>query len=201
MVKSVRFILVLLLVAAMGCHRTAPQSPSLRSNESPQADSATIALMEMNRRMVDEADRVLMHMADSITKATGREFAQMGCGGWKSRRTDAERNKGLFLPTPNSRERWRVRLRTFRLDGRLATDTESEYTIKQYNLPISVEEALEGMYTGEKVTVLSPWYCSYGIRGNEYIAPYESVIFEITLGECTFVPFDLRKNEKNHRHF
>ena len=181
--------IIAIVLAVSGCHRTSPQSPSQRSSGTPQSDSTLIALMEVNRRMASEADKLLLHMADSLTRTTGVVYAQMSCGGWKSKRTPEERDKAMYAKTPGRQEKWRVRIRTFHLDGRLATDTESEYAVRRYELPIVVEEAIEDMHSGEHTTVLSPWYCAYGVHGNDFIAPYENVIIEVILGECTFAPF------------
>jgi len=142
-----------------------------------------MALMEVNRRMVARADQVLTRYADSLYRADGVEFAQMNCGGWKSRRSAEAQEIGRYAPNPQIREKWTVRLVTRRLDGSLITDTEGTYSVRKYELPIAVEEAIEDMYSGEKAIVLAPWYCAYGLRGNEYVAGYENVIFEVTLGE------------------
>lgn len=169
--------------AMMACHRTAPQQPTRRSSETPPSDTTLMALMEVNHRMACEADKILISLADSLTKATGIEFAQMSCGGWKSRRDSLARKRGLYADSPKYDESWSVRLRTFHLDGTLVSDTEGVYKFHHFDLPIAVEEALEDMYTGEKAYVLAPWYTAYGIHGNQLIAGYENVRFEVTLGE------------------
>ena len=171
------------MMVMLGCHRTAPQSPSHRSSEAPKADGEVMALMELNRRMVGVADKTLTELADSLHRADGIEFAQMMCGGWKSKRSPEAREKWLYADNPKAGELWTVRLRTQRLDGSLVTDTEGTYKVHKYELPIAVEEAIEDMYSGEQCIVLAPWYCAYGIRGNEYVAGYENVIFEVILGE------------------
>ena len=142
-----------------------------------------VNLLEVNHRMAIEADRILMDMADSLHRATGTEFAQLPRGGWVSKRTKAELKKYRYEDTPRFSEKWRVRIRTKRLDGTLLSDTESTYTIKKYEMPISVEDAVEEMCAGETQTVLAPWYAAYGIHGEGPVAGYENVIFEVCLQE------------------
>lgn len=139
--------------------------------------------MEVNKRLANEADKTLLHMADSLHEATGTEFAQLSSGGWKSRRDSLSREKSLYAETPQLKEKWRVRFKTLRLDGSLISDTEGIYAIKTFDLPLAIEDALDDMYPGETALVLAPWYTAYGIHGNEHVPGYENVMFEVTLGE------------------
>ena len=131
--------------------------------------------------MACEADKTLLEMTDSLQRTTGTAFAQLFCGSWISKPSPEERDKYLFEDTPEFNEKWSVRLRTRRLNGKLISDTEGTYTIRKYELPIAVEEALDEMHAGETRIVLAPWYTAYGIHGNELVAGYENVIFEVTL--------------------
>ena len=133
--------------------------------------------------MACEADRILLEMADSLQRTTGIAYAQLYCGGWASKRSAEDRNKYLYDDTPQFNEKWNIHIRTYRLDRTFVSDTEATYTIKKYDLPIAVEEAIEDRCAGETITVLAPWYVAYGIHGNDNIAGYENVIFEVTLKE------------------
>ena len=133
--------------------------------------------------MVAQADADIMAYVDSVQKATGSEYAQMSCGGWKRRRTMEEKHASLFADAPQSRERWNVRLRTYNLHGKLLKDEKGVYTLKRFDLPIAVEEAIEEMYPGETSDVVAPWYAAYGYRGKGPVGPYECVAFKVTLIE------------------
>lgn len=172
-----------LVLTVAACHRTAPQKPSQRSSEGTLPDVEMMALMEVNRRMANEADKLLLQYVDSLHHVDGTEFAQMICGAWKSRRDSVTRDKNMYNETPQINEKWRVRVRTLHLDGRLASDVEGVYTMRKFDLPIAVEDALGDMYPDEKALILAPWYTAYGVHGNEHVAGYENVLFEITLGE------------------
>lgn len=168
-------------LAMIACHRTAPQSPSRRSGKGEKADSTVLALMEGNRRLVDQADKDILAVVDSVQKADKVQFAQMSGGGWKMRRDSTNREIAMYSQPPKPNENWRVRIQTFSLNGKLIRDMEGVYTIKHYDMPLAVEEAVDDMFEGETAIVYSPWYTAYGTRGTDFIAGYENVRFVITL--------------------
>lgn len=142
-----------------------------------------MSLLELNHHLACAADQLLMEMADSLQRTTGIEYYQLPLGGWKSKSAVKTRDILTSGETPKFNEKWNVRFITRRLDGTMISDTEGIYTIRKYDLPLAVEDALEEMYAGETEIVLAPWYCAYGIHGNDFVAGYENVIFEVTLGE------------------
>ena len=170
-------------LTAVSCNRTAPQRPTQRTSEPPEADSTVMSVLEVNRRMACEADKILLEMADSLHRTTGTEYAQLTCGEWMSKRSAEERDRNMYADTPHFKEKWIIRLRTRRLDGTLLCDTEGTYSIMKFELPLAVENAVPEMHAGETATILAPWYSAYGAHGNEYVAGYENVIFEVTLKE------------------
>ena len=138
-------------------------------------------MMEVNQRLVTQADKDILRLVDSTQNADGVQFAQMSCGGWKMRRDEASREKALYAPTPKPNEHWRVHVQTYGFDGKLYRDAEGIYAVKHYELPIAAEEAIEDMYEGETSVVYAPWYTAYGPHGNEFIGGHKNVRFVITL--------------------
>ena len=185
MVRSTKlhilFFAALLLLS--GCHKTPPQKPSQRSGQELATDTTITSLMDINRHLAELADAKVAAYVDSVQRVTKDTFAMMSCGGWKRRRHIEERRAALFADSPQYRERWEVRLKTYRLDGRLLSDTKGTYIVKHYDLPIAVEEAMEDMCAGETSDVVAPWYTAYGFRGKKPVPPYENVVFKITLIE------------------
>ena len=57
-----KFIVVSCAVLLTACTGQAPQRPSQRKGAAPEADSALIALMELNRRMTEAADEQLLQI-------------------------------------------------------------------------------------------------------------------------------------------
>lgn len=137
--------------------------------------------MEMNQRMAERADADIFAMVDSLRKADGSEFVQLPCGAWKKRRDEAERLAALYADTPQMNEKWRVHFRTYTLDGDMLQDVEGDYTIKHYEMPLVLEEAVEDMYEGETAVVYAPWYTAFGVHGTDIVKPYTNVRFEVTL--------------------
>jgi len=181
-VKKSCYILLLLFLLC-GCHRTAPQGPSKRSGMKQKADTTLLSLMEINQRLAEQADIELMALVDSLQKADGSEFAQLSTGGWKKRRDPQAREAAQYADFPKPPEHWLVRIRAYSLQGDLLKDVEGVYTIKHFDMPIAVEEAVDEMCEGETATIYAPWYTAYGVKGDKTVKPYTNVRFEVTLKE------------------
>lgn len=148
-----------------------------------KADTTVLSLMEINQRMAAQADAELMALVDSLQKADGSEFAQLSTGGWKKRRDAQTREAAQYADSPKPVEHWLVRIRTYSLQGVLLKDVEGVYTIKHFDMPIAVEEAIDEMCEGETATIYAPWYTAYGMQGDKTVKPYANVRFEVTLKE------------------
>ena len=148
-----------------------------------KADTTVLSLMEINQRMAEQADKELMALVDSLQKADGSEFAQLSTGGWKKRRDAQARETAQYADSPRPPEHWLVRIRAYSLQGVLLKDVEGVYTIKHFDMPIAVEEAIDEMCEGETATIYAPWYTAYGMEGDKTVKPYANVRFEVTLKE------------------
>lgn len=137
--------------------------------------------MEVNQRMVEQADAELLTIVDSLQETEDAQFAQLACGAWKMRRDEATREIAQHAETPQPREHWLVAIRVYTLEGNLLQDIEGVYAIKHYDMPIAVEEAVEDMFEGETAIVYAPWYTAYGMKGTKIVKPYTNVRFEVTL--------------------
>lgn len=180
---GIHIVIIAAAILLSACHRTAPQSPSRRSSDGTKADTTVLSLMELNQRMAAHADRELFRIVDSVRQADHVDFAQMSCGGWKMRRDSVTREKSLYADSPRPNENWRVHIQSFDLQGHMLMDTEKVYTIKHFDMPIAVEEAVEDMFAGEKTVVYAPWYTAYGLHGEHNAPPYTNIRFVVTLKE------------------
>ena len=165
----------------MACHRTAPQSPSRRSGMTQKEDTTVLSLMEINQRMVEQADAEILAVIDSLQTNDDVQFAQMDCGAWRMRRDAQTHGEAQYGETPKTTEHWRVAMRVYTLGGKLLQDIEGVYAIKHNDLPIAVEEAVEDMVEGEAAIVYAPWYTAYGMKGTNSVKPYTNVRFDVTL--------------------
>ena len=162
--------LVVCLLA--GCGGKSPQIPSRRLGSKPQADSSTLALMEMNYRLAVAADEELMQIA----QAQEEPYALYEGSAWVriTDKGDEER------PVKNG-EMCSLRIRTYTLGGRLLTDVEQDWKIGVFDLPLAIDRNISSWNHGGHVRMYAPWYSAYGMKGNEDVPPYENVIIELDI--------------------
>ena len=150
-------IIVALLVA--GCNGTAPQRPSQRKGEAPKADSTAIALMEMNQQLAQAADEQLHHLA--LQQEDPYALYERGVWAYVVEKGDTDQ------PVLAGEE--------------CLLDSDLTARIGKYELPAAVDENITEWNHGAKVRMLAPWYAAYGIKGTDYIPPYENVIIELNI--------------------
>ena len=158
----------LLMVA---CGKQGPQRPSRWLGRDPEPDSAQLALLELNRQMAIAADKELMQLA----QAQDEQYALYEGGAWVHQ-IEVGEDSLVRLGTNCA-----VRICTYTLDGRLLTDSERTYSVGKLEMPIAIERNIHNWNHGAKMRMYVPWYSAYGINGNEHVAPYENVIFEIDI--------------------
>lgn len=159
-----------LLVA---CGKVAPQRPSQRSGEKPKEDSTTLALMEMNQRMVIEADKQVSAYAQEKEET----YSLMDISNtWLF-----VQEKGEGDTAPKEGEQWEMHICTRTLQGKLLCDVEQTYAIGKGELLPCIDIATDELRHGERLIMLAPWYAAYGMHGNETVPPYTNVILEIEI--------------------
>ena len=165
--KGIVWALVLMLLT--GCGHQAPQRPSQRLGEAPQADSAQLVLMELNRQLADAADRQLVELVQTQPET----YALLEHNTWVHVFDQGDR-----IPTGDERT---IRMRIYTLDGRLLLDSEGSYRLGKYELPQGIEANIGELLHGAKARMFIPWYAAYGVSGTEDIPPYENIRIDIEL--------------------
>lgn len=165
----------ILIIAALlsACGHQAPQRPSQRRGETPKADSASIALMELNYQLAVAADKQLAQLA----QAQNEPYALYEAGTWMR---IIDRGEDTEI-SPLFGESWTVHMRTYDLDGKLLLDSEGYYQLGKQELPLAVEMNIGELHSGGKARLLAPWYAAYGLQGTTHVPPYTNVIIEIEL--------------------
>lgn len=173
--KTVRGLAVSGLVALLlvACGPQAPQRPSQRKGEAPKADSASLALLELNQQLALAADKQLTQFAQTREEP----YALYEANTWMTILDPGDTTS----PTPKTDEQWTVRMLTYTLDGQLLIDSEGTFRIGKQELPLAVDANIHELHRGAKARLIAPWYAAYGLQGTEYIPPYENVIIEIEL--------------------
>lgn len=170
------FLWVCMLLSAGGCGGRGPQRPSQRSGTKPEADSAALALMEMNQRMAIAADEEVLRYVQG--REDGERFAQMPfSNAWvRVQEKGDEQSAG-----PKKDETWRLHIKTYSLKGQLLLDTEQEYRIGRNELPMCIEMNISEWHRGARLVIVAPWYAAYGMMGTEDVPAYENVLLEISI--------------------
>lgn len=174
--QLVCFLFVCLLLSAGGCGGRGPQRPSQRSGTKPEADSAALALMEMNQRMAMAADEEVLRYVQGREDA--ERFAQMPFSNAWIRIVERGDEQSA---SPQKDETWRLHIKTYSLHGQLLLDTEQEYVIGRNELPMCIEMNINEWHRGAKVVIATPWYAAYGMMGTEDVPAYENVLLEISI--------------------
>ena len=172
--KIERYIGILAVLAVCaGCAQKGPQRPSQRMGQSPDPDSAALALLELNQQLAQAADEELYHIVQSLDEP----YALYDSNVWMRIVDKGDEDS----PTPRSGEYREVHMRVYNLDGKLLEDTDGTYRILRHELPPGVDVNLLDLHRGAKARMYAPWYAAYGLQGTAHIPPYENVIIDIEL--------------------
>lgn len=162
-------IIICFVLSLIGCSRTKPQSPSNRRVESK--DSASIALVLMNQRLAQQADKEIL---DYIKSFNQEQYTLMETGYWykKLNRTDGD----VII---NGKE---IDLRIIMSelnDNRMLTDIRKYQKVSESQMLFAIWETLLQMHLGEHAVLIVPWYAAYGSTGCSDVPPYTNLKIEI----------------------
>ncbi|MBO4249664.1 MAG: FKBP-type peptidyl-prolyl cis-trans isomerase [Paludibacteraceae bacterium] len=155
------------------CGKMGPQRPSQRKGEAPQADTMTLAMLELNKQLAFAADQELTELAQQMDEP----FALYEANTWM-----AILDKGdIYGPFPSTNEYNLIHMRMYDLKGNLLLDSEGSYRICRHELPACMDMNIRHLHKGAKARLLAPWYQAYGLKGTENIPPYTNLIIDIEL--------------------
>lgn len=165
----------MLMLALAACNGPNPQRPSTRLGKGAtvEVDSAQLALLEYNARMVEAADKELMTLAQTREG----EYAIYDNGTWM--RIDAPGDVDAELIRRGDRRT--LTMRVYDLNGKLLLDSQREYTIGQMEMPIGIDMNVRHLHPGARVRMLMPWYAAFGMQGNEYVPPYTNILIDLEI--------------------
>lgn len=157
----------------LACGHQTPQIPSQRKGRACEADSAQLALMQLNRQLAESADNLLA----KIVREQNESYALYDGNVWA---TVIERGD-INRPMPKMGEECVVHMKIYNLAGQLLEDTEGTYCVGKLELPTAIDANIREWHHGAKIKMYAPWYAAYGIKGTETIPPYENVMIELEL--------------------
>lgn len=169
-------ILSLWAVLLISCVEKKPQQPSQWLGKEVKVDSAQLALLELNQKMVVTADDLLAKTVQTFSE----KYALYNANTWIY-----FINRGnIDAPPPIKGEKWTIHTTIYSLTTRkLLIDTLQEYTIGKGELIVAIENNIHEFRKGTKARMLVPWYAAYGMQGTKEVPPYENVIIEIEIKE------------------
>ena len=159
----------------MGCGGTAPQRPSQRMGQAPEADSTQLALLELNMQLAKAADRAVQEVA----LAQEETYALYDGPAWVHINARGDEQQAL----PRLGQTLIVRMFIYTLNGKLLEDTEGSYTLGRHELPQGVEPCVRELHPGGSARLIVPWYAAFGMKGTAHIPPYENVIIDLQIQE------------------
>ena len=166
-VKSTCF-LILLIVLSVSCRKQPPQLPSNKGNE---ADKDVAALLNINQAIINKEDSLLFQYIST----TDSIFQRSEIGFWY--RISNQTNNAQLTEKSTTI----ISYQLFLLDETLLAEEKQTVEIGKKQIPTGLEEGLKLMRKGETATLVVPWYLAYGIKGNNIVPPYTSVIFVVKI--------------------
>jgi len=169
--RAILYTACCLLLAACG-NDPGPQRAANREGKTAK-DSALLAMMEVNQRLAEEADREILQQVQADTL---HRYAQCEQGAWVARVTQLPESEQPKMGEPVA-----VSMRIRTLDGELLQDIEGEYVLGRGEMPLGIEYAIRELRRGEEGIILAPWHAAFGVDGTDNIVPYSNVRIEITI--------------------
>lgn len=164
--KKIFFIFFALCVLLSCKKTTAPQLPS---NKATVEDKDVLNLLEINQTLANKEDSLLQVYVSAIDSV----FVKDDIGFWYRiyKHTSGKSIK--------EKDNVMVAYQLFSLEEEYLDADTVQVEIGKKQLPVALEEMVKRMKRGEEALVISPWYLAYGMKGNQTVAPYTSVLYRV----------------------
>ena len=157
------FVITLMLIS---CRKPVPQLPS---NKITDENNPELAMREMNKIMTQREDSAIQVLVNKQPV----KYSKTRSGVWYNilQKTTADSLKTDSTVT--------FSYKMYDLNGQPIKEEKKTIKFGKKEVPTGLEEGLKMMRKGETIRLIVPWYLAYGISGNEGIAPYTSLIYEV----------------------
>lgn len=163
--KEILFLLLISL--AIACTRQVPQLPS---NKVTAADSSGVALQLANEKLISGENSIVQNF---IAKSN-IDFQKSNSGLWyKIYKIEKYQNK------PKQGQNCKINYFVFSLENKLLYNETKNIVIGKKQLINGIEETLLFLSEGDSAIAVIPWYIGYGMKGNDRIPPYTSVVVHL----------------------
>jgi len=161
-------IIILFLFAVIACIRQAPQLPA---NKAIESDSIGMAIQTSNQRLITGEDSIIASYVSTRTE----KFQKTSSGLWIYSEKTAKTTK--LKNGDNCKIKYSIYSYT---DSLLYQKTEF-IIIGKKQVINGIEEAILLMNNSDSAILILPWYLGYGMKGNENVPPYTSVVVKLEI--------------------
>jgi FKBP-type peptidyl-prolyl cis-trans isomerase len=165
--KKISFI-YFILFAAIACVRQAPQLPA---NKAIESDSVGMAIQNANQRLIAGEDSILATYVSTRTE----KFQKTSSGLWIYTERTAKATK------LKNGDNCKIKYHIYSLTDSLLDQKTESIIIGKKQVINGIEEAILLMNNSDSAILILPWYLGYGMKGNEYVPPYTSVVVKLQI--------------------
>ena len=166
--KQKIFFITSIIILLLSCVKPQPQFPSNKGNI---IDSTKMNLTKMNEVLAQKEDSLIQ----ILIKKQSVPFTKQTNGLWYHKEIetnlDALKNDSAIS----------FQYKCYTLTGELVKSGKSQIRFGKKETTVGLEEGLKLMKKGEKMQLIVPWYLAYGMKGEDNIPPYTSLIYEVSV--------------------
>lgn len=159
-------IFILGIILFVSCTKPVPQLPA---NKYKEVDSTEIGMLFINKNLITQEDSLI----EKLVINSKEKYTKTKSGIWYHIYNNTNRKKLNKLKTVH------IKYISYSLDGEKIDAGEQKFHFTKKEIPVGLEEALNLMNQGESMKIIIPWYLAYGLKGNDKVPPYTSLIYEV----------------------
>jgi len=161
------FLSISFLLTAVACTRQVPQLPS---NKAFQVDSAAVSMQLANEKLISGEDSIIQVFVEKSSV----DFEKSPSGLWYNI-SKLSTNEDKAQHGQNCRIDYRV----YSFDNLLLFNETKNFVVGKKQLINGLEEVFLQLSRGDSAVAVVPWYIGYGMKGNQDIPPYTSVVVRV----------------------
>jgi hypothetical protein len=163
-----KIILLFTIYLAIACTRQTPQLPA---NKAIESDSVGIAIQTSNQRLITGEDSIIASYVSTRTE----KFQKTSSGLWIYSEKTAKTTK------LKNGDNCKIKYRIYSFTDSLLDQKTEFIIIGKKQVVNGIEEAILLMNNSDSAILIMPWYLGYGMKGNENVPPYTSVVVNLEI--------------------
>ena len=175
--RTLKYLIFGVLIFSVGLNSCTKPTPQLPSNKNTNRNTTVQTMLEMNKVLALKEDSVIQAMVDE----QAIPYIKSKSGIWYSvihaTNSDSLKNDSIVS----------FSYTLYNLEGTEILSEKKSVRLGKKEIPTGLEDGLRLMRKGETIRLIVPWYLAYGMKGNEDVPPYTSLMFVI-VNETTSPP-------------